>query len=96
MLDKPPSGAAAPSPADAQTSTTLAVLIVGMHRSGTSALSGMLNLLGVSVPADQIPPDQHNPLGYFEPQSIIDFHEALLAKLGYGQANIPRVAGGEH
>ena len=60
----------------------MAVLIVGMHRSGTSAISGVLNKLGVAVPADLHPADEHNQRGYFEPRRIIDFHEALLARLG--------------
>ncbi|MDB5446430.1 MAG: adhesin [Phenylobacterium sp.] len=62
--------------------SSLAVLIVGMHRSGTSALGGMLNKLGVAVPEDLHPADEHNTRGYFEPQRIIAFHERLLAKLG--------------
>jgi GT2 family glycosyltransferase/glycosyltransferase involved in cell wall biosynthesis len=60
----------------------LAVLIVGMHRSGTSALSGMLNSLGVTPPSRLFPADEHNPRGYFEPELIIDFHERLFAQLG--------------
>lgn len=66
----------------AQSRTALAVLVFGMHRSGTSALSGVLNLLGVATPRDLHPADKHNSRGYFEPQAIIDFHERLLAELG--------------
>ncbi|OYX34662.1 MAG: hypothetical protein B7Y99_05020 [Caulobacterales bacterium 32-69-10] len=62
--------------------TSLAVLIVGMHRSGTSALGGVLNLLGVPAPEQQVTTDHHNLRGYFEPQRIVDFHEALFARLG--------------
>jgi glycosyltransferase involved in cell wall biosynthesis/SAM-dependent methyltransferase len=62
--------------------TSLAVLIVGMHRSGTSALGGVLNLLGVPAPEQQVTTDHHNQRGYFEPQRIVDFHEALFARLG--------------
>lgn len=61
---------------------SLAVLIVGMHRSGTSALGGVLNLLGVPAPEAQVTTDHHNQRGYFEPQRIVDFHEALFARLG--------------
>ena len=82
MLDKLSPGDEAPSKAEVRPQTSLAVLIVGMHRSGTSALSGALNMLGVAVPEDLIPADQHNAKGYFEPEKIIAFHEALLARLG--------------
>jgi GT2 family glycosyltransferase/glycosyltransferase involved in cell wall biosynthesis len=61
---------------------SLAVLIVGMHRSGTSALGGVLELLGVPAPEQQVTTDHHNARGYFEPQRIVDFHEALFARLG--------------
>ena len=82
MLEKVSSGADGQSVTPAQTRTSLAVLIVGMHRSGTSALGGVLNLLGVPAPADQVTADQHNARGYFEPQHIVDFHERLFARLG--------------
>jgi glycosyltransferase involved in cell wall biosynthesis/SAM-dependent methyltransferase len=82
VLDKPSADADAHAEPALRSKTSLAVLIVGMHRSGTSALGGMLNKLGVAVPEDQHPPDEHNARGYFEPERIIDFHEALLAKLG--------------
>ena len=61
---------------------SLAVLIVGMHRSGTSAVSGVLTKLGVATPESLHPADEHNPRGYFEPRRIIDFHESLFAQLG--------------
>ena len=60
----------------------LAVLVLGMHRSGTSALSGVLNLLGVSLPREILPADGHNATGYFEPSRIVDFHEDLFTSLG--------------
>jgi hypothetical protein len=42
------------------------VFIVGMHRSGTSALSGALEKLGLSVGKTVMPPHAQNPKGYFE------------------------------
>jgi glycosyltransferase involved in cell wall biosynthesis len=66
----------------ARSADKLAVLVVGMHRSGTSALSGVLSLLGVALPRDVYAADEHNTKGYFEPTKIIDFHEALFEKLG--------------
>lgn len=60
----------------------LAVLVIGMHRSGTSALSGVLTMLGVPAPAVLHAADRHNERGYFEPQAIIDFHERVFEQLG--------------
>ena len=80
MLDNLPSGREAVARDGSPARTSLAVLIVGMHRSGTSALGGVLNLLGVDTPHDLLPADQHNARGYFEPQRIIDFHEDLRSE----------------
>lgn len=83
LVKTPPTAESDAGPARPSEGTSaLAVLIVGMHRSGTSALSGVLNKLGVAVPEALHPADEHNPRGYFEPERIIDFHEKLLAQLG--------------
>ena len=46
-------------------------LIVGMHRSGTSLLGGILQRLGVELPGETIAGDQHNPEGYFEWDAVV-------------------------
>jgi hypothetical protein len=55
------------------------VLVLGPGRSGTSALSGALAHSGFSVP-DPIAPEDSNPVGFYEPQWVMDFHLALLKK----------------
>ena len=49
----PPQGpAAAKSPnAGAQRTGRIAILVLGMHRSGTSALTRVINLLGADLPS---------------------------------------------
>jgi hypothetical protein len=59
----------------------LSILIVGMHRSGTSALSGVLSILGVRVPGEHIAPGDDNPKGFFENKQIAAFHDRLLQRL---------------
>jgi hypothetical protein len=59
--------------------TRRAVIILGMYRSGTSALAGALGILGVRLPARIMPPNLANPKGYFEPDEIAAIHERLLA-----------------
>lgn len=56
------------------------VLVLGPGRSGTSALSGALAHSGFSVP-DPIPAEESNPVGFYEPQWVMDFHLALLKKV---------------
>jgi len=65
-----------------QTSSSKALLVTGMHRSATSSLMRVCNLLGVRLPGDQMPPDQDNPQGYWEPTEVVNAHELLLADLG--------------
>lgn len=43
-----------------------AIIVLGMHRSGTSALAGALAKLGAGLPARLMSENQYNPKGYFE------------------------------
>lgn len=58
------------------------LLVVGMHRSGTSAVSGALNRLGVAVPGELLPPAPQNPLGFFENRHFVALNDAILDRLG--------------
>lgn len=72
-------GASAPvSPSARRT----AVMIVAMHRSGTSALSRALNLLGGDMPPRLIGADQWNAAGYWESKPIKDLNEEMLLSGG--------------
>ncbi len=55
-----------------------------MHRSGTSALTGLLEMMGLHVgePGELIPAKADNPKGFFERQGVFDIHHELLAELG--------------
>ncbi len=48
-----------------------AVIILGMHRRGTSALGGVLELLGVDFGTHLAPPSEHNEKGYWEHLDIV-------------------------
>jgi GT2 family glycosyltransferase len=63
------------------TPAPVALLVLGMHRSGTSALTRVLNLLGVALGEDLMPPGPDNPLGFWEHQGVVFVHEALLVAL---------------
>lgn len=60
------------------------VLVIGMHRSGTSAVARALHLLGLRTPAGQdlMGPDASNPTGYFESRSMRFVNDELLLSLG--------------
>lgn len=59
-----------------------AICVLGMHRSGTSAIARIMNLLGAYIgsPEKLLPPKKDNPEGFWEHISIINFHERLLEK----------------
>src|SRR5580698_6176593 len=63
-------------------SQSVAVCVLGMHRSGTSALTRLINLLGVYVGEDLIPGSIDNPKGFWEDRAIVAVHEELLDALG--------------
>jgi hypothetical protein len=58
------------------------LLVAGMHRSGTSAVTRVLSLCGAQLPDHLMPSSERNPKGYYESQRIYDLHEELLAELG--------------
>jgi len=62
------------------------VFIIGMHRSGTSALSGALEALGLSVGRTVMPPNAElgNPKGYYENLAVVNLHEQFCIELGPG------------
>ncbi|HEX3549297.1 MAG TPA: sulfotransferase domain-containing protein [Candidatus Elarobacter sp.] len=59
-----------------------AIFIVGMHRSGTSALTRVFSLCGGALPARLLPPDAGNPSGYWEPLGAIEVDDAHLRARG--------------
>ena len=58
------------------------LLVLGMHRSGTSALTRVLNLLGAGLPRKLLGPGEGNELGHWESTAIIEFNDAMLKELG--------------
>lgn len=54
------------------------VFVLGMHRSGTSALAKVLGYAGGHIPADVLAPNQGNPRGYWEPRSVVELNNRFL------------------
>ena len=55
-----------------------AILVLGMHRSGTSALTRLIGYLGAAMPADAIGPHTGNVRGFWESAGIVKADDALL------------------
>jgi hypothetical protein len=60
------------------------VFVVGMHRSGTSATTRVINLLGIPtcLPSDLIASRGGNERGHWESSSLVHFNDALLGRVG--------------
>jgi hypothetical protein len=61
------------------------ICILGMHRSGTSALTRVLNLIGVELGADEAlttEPVADNPKGYWEHHELTAISDAILKRHG--------------
>lgn len=59
-----------------------AVLVLGMHRSGTSLLTQILCLSGATPPENLLQPSSDNPGGYWESEPVIAFNDYLLEQTG--------------
>ncbi len=62
------------------------ICIAGMHRSGTSMITRLLNLSGVSLgpESELLPPNEFNTEGYWENDAFIQLNEAVLSQFGGG------------
>lgn len=58
------------------------IMVLGMHRSGTSALTRAINLLGAELPKNLLGANPSNPTGHWEPERLIALHEQMLAEAG--------------
>lgn len=61
---------------------SVALLVLGMHRSGTSALAGCLSRLQVPLGEPLLPANFANERGYFEHADVVAIHDELLRSLG--------------
>lgn len=59
-----------------------AIIVLGMHRSGTSAVARMLNLCGADLGRDLLPPKEDNVRGFWENRALLALHERFLAEAG--------------
>jgi hypothetical protein len=64
-------------------SNNLAIIVLGMHRSGTSALTAAISMLGITPGTNLQPPEvEVNAKGFWEHTDIVSLHDQLLEALG--------------
>ncbi|MDQ1338893.1 MAG: hypothetical protein QG567_42 [Campylobacterota bacterium] len=57
------------------------ILVLGMHRSGTSALTGVLQYLDIDLGSKLLGPLKENEKGFFENAYLMRFDDKLLRKI---------------
>lgn len=57
------------------------VLVLGMHRSGTSALARTVALFGAKLPQVMLGGNPSNEAGHWEPERLIAYHDQVLEQL---------------
>jgi len=64
------------------------IIVLGMHRSGTSLVSGILTKLDINMGDKLFPKDPHNPFGHYEDIEFLRLNERILDSAG-GHCNEP-------
>lgn len=59
---------------------TKTIIVLGMHRSGTSMIAGILKILGINMGEKLLGADWSNPLGHFEDIEFISLNDEILKK----------------
>ena len=57
------------------------VIVLGMHRSGTSLCSNVLSALGIDMTDDDVQVHPSNARGHWERREIVAFHDRILGLL---------------
>ena len=70
------------------------VVVLGMHRSGTFAMAGLLKILGVDFGKNLFYNGEVNEKGYFEHVGLVKINNAILDYLGTSQDNIAELPSG--
>ena len=66
------------------------IIVLGMHRSGTSAVARLLNMMGAYFATENnaMPPTAANPKGYWEREDIRQLNDQVITSLGMSWDNI--------
>lgn len=69
------------------------IIVLGMHRSGTSAVAGLLHKMGIDMGLDLMLGDSEaNPAGYYEDRPVMKLNEDILACWGGSWDRVPTAA----
>lgn len=57
------------------------IIVLGMHRSGTSYLASVLGAMGIHLGSNLLEAAPDNPKGFFEDSDFVTFHSQLLTRI---------------
>jgi GT2 family glycosyltransferase len=57
------------------------LVVLGMHRSGTSAFTGILDILGLNLGTKMLETQEDNPRGFFENKYVVQANDCILETL---------------
>ena len=72
-------GRRGPAVGAVERSSRRAIIVLGMHRSGTSAFTRVLNLLGLDLPTPMPASPEQNRQGFWESAELVELHDHALA-----------------
>jgi hypothetical protein len=72
------------------TSTRKAIIVLGMHRSGTSATAGMLGKMGCDLPEDLMKAADTNEKGFFESNKVVSLNDEILRSAQMSWSDLKR------
>jgi hypothetical protein len=70
------------APAETELQARTCILVLGMHRSGTSAFARVASLLGAALPRDLNTGTVRNPVDHWEPMPLVECHDRMLWATG--------------
>ncbi|MTI59815.1 MAG: hypothetical protein FH762_07465 [Firmicutes bacterium] len=65
------------------------VIVLGMHRSGTSMIAGILDRLGINMGDNLIGAMPSNPYGHYEDKEFVELNDRILHAAGGSWYNPP-------
>jgi len=69
-------------PLDEDTGNKRIVVVLGMHRSGTSSITRALEVMGVNLGDKLIPPMKDNEKGFWEDAELLSLNDSMLSAIG--------------
>jgi len=64
-----------------KTASRTLIIVLGAHRSGTSALTRLLSMVGATLPRRLMGAGPGNPTGHWEPVRLVEYHDQLMSEL---------------